>query len=51
MVSGTWNGSLMQKVVPWHGGLLTLMVPPWFSTMSRAMDRPSPVPMPRGLVV
>ena len=38
-------------LVPWPGADRTVRLPPIFSMMVREIDRPSPVPMPTGLVV
>jgi hypothetical protein len=45
------TGSPMVKVEPAPGLLSTVSVPPSWVTMPWQMDRPSPVPVPSGLVV
>ena len=40
-----------EKLVPTEGKVVTSMKPPWLRTMPRAVDRPSPVPRLRDLVV
>ena len=47
-----YTGKVTTNVVPLPSTLSTVIVPLWpFVTMSKAIDKPSPVPSPVGLVV
>ena len=47
----TAKGICRRKTVPSPGLELTLIIPSWLLMMPYAVDRPSPVPLPMGLVV
>jgi hypothetical protein len=49
--AGTPAGSVTVNVLPAPGALSTVMVPPRWSTRSRTIDSPSPVPLPWAFVV